>query len=82
MIVELNVLWQTDEQHELQKAGVDINFEECTIRVHTFYQIAFILPGDEEGICQVASNGETFFVKESYESVKKKIDDQIIFKWN
>lgn len=80
--VDLNVLWQTDEQHELQKAGVDIDFNKCTERLHTFYSISFVRPSNDEGICTIGSNGTEFYIRESYESVKKKIGDQIIFKWN
>jgi hypothetical protein len=82
--IDLEVLWLTEEQQELEAAGVsvDIVLDECITKTHTFYQISFIRTRKENHLCNIGSNGDIFIVKESYESVKQKIKDQIIFKWN
>lgn len=81
--IDLEVLWLTDEQQELEAASIIIPIEDCTAtKTHTFYQISFLRKRTEKHLCEIGSNGEDFIISESYESVKQKIKDQIIFKWN
>jgi len=80
--IDLEVLWLTDEQQELENASVSVPIEDCITKTHTFYQISFIRKRTEKNLCEVGSNGEDFIINEPYESVKQKIKDQIIFKWN
>jgi len=56
--------------------------DKCVTRIHTFYIIAFIRPHEEKGYCEVFSNNDIFIIRESYESVKQKIKNQMIFKFN
>ncbi|TDD77149.1 hypothetical protein [Flavobacterium caseinilyticum] len=80
--LDLEVLWLPEELIPQQEAGMEVPIKDCTTRIHTFYLIAAIRPHDEKGYCDVFSNGETYTVKESYESVKQKIRNQMNFKWN
>lgn len=80
--IDLEVLWLTDELKPIQEAGMEVPINDCTTRIHTFYSIAAIRPHDEKGYCDVFSNGDVFTIKESYESVKQKIRNQMNFKWN
>lgn len=80
--IDLKVLWLSDEQQQLDDAGMDIDFDKCFTKIHTFYSISFLRPLEEKGYCQIGSNGEEYVIRESYESVKHKIKAQIIFKWN
>jgi len=82
--IDLEVLWLTDEQLAKEDLEIqyDIDYDKSPTRTHTFYSIAFVRRMDEKGYCQIGSNGEEFIIKESVESVKQKIKDQLVFKWN
>lgn len=82
--IDLEVLWLTDEQLAKEDLEIDyeIDYDKSPTRTHTFYSIAFVRELDKKGYCQIGSNGDEFIVKESYQSVKQKIKDQIVFKWN
>ena len=80
--LDLEVLWLTDEQTKLEKAVVEIDFKDCDTKTHTFYCIAALRPHEEKGYCEVLCNNDLFTIKESYESVRQKIKNQMNFKWN
>lgn len=86
MIVEidLEVLWLTDEQLAKEDLEIDyeIDYDKSPTRTHTFYSIAFVRKLNKKGYCQIGSNGDEFVIRESAESVKQKIKDQLVFKWN
>lgn len=75
--LELNVFWDTDETHNLYKAGIEYDIEEATLKPHTFYFISHIRPYQEK-YCSVISDGITYIVNENYESVNRKINSQIM----
>lgn len=80
--LDLEVLWLTDELKPIQESGMEVPLQDCTTRIHTFYMIALIRPHNEKGYCELFSNDDVFIIKESYESVKQKIKNQMIFKFN
>lgn len=80
--LDLEVCWLTDKLRPQQEAGMEIPLDKCVTRIHTFYSITAIRPHDEKGYCELFSNGDIFTIKESYESVKQKMKNQMNFKWN
>lgn len=80
--IDLEVCWLPEELRPQQDAGMEVPLDKCVTKIHTFYTIAFVRPHEEKGYCEVFSNNDVFIIRESYESVKQKIRNQMNFKWN
>ena len=80
--IDLDVLWLTDELKPIQEAGIDVPLEECAIKTHTFCIIAAVRPHDNPNYCEILCDGEVFIINEPFLSVRNKIKDQLVLKWN
>jgi hypothetical protein len=80
--IELEVLCLTEEQEELQMAGIDIDFSECKTTSFTFYSISYLRALETKGYSEIMSDGHEYIIRESKESIKRKIKTQLTFKWN
>ena len=81
--LELKVFVYTEEQEKFIDSGIefDYNISDADLEDYTFYNINVIKAYDKR-YCSILSNGETFVVNESYESVKAKIQQQLTFRFN
>jgi len=80
--IELDVLCLSESQEELQMAGIDIDFSECKTTPFTFYSITYLRALETRGYSEIMSDGHEYIIRESKESIKKKIKTQLTFKWN
>lgn len=76
--------WEfNDEQQKLYELDdkTDLKIEEGNLKIATFYAIDNISPFQEK-YCLLSSGGINFAINDTYESVKSKIENNIIFVYN
>lgn len=81
--LELMSFWTGDEEAIKNKETFDIMIpeESITVKPVMFYSICNVKPYGPN-MCHISSDGEDFYINESYESVNAKIRSQIIYKLN
>jgi len=78
--IELPVFFLTDEQHALEKAGIEVeedDFDTFDQRPLTFYQISAVEPYKNKGeykFCKVYSNGDYWICNIKYNDLKRKLE--------
>ena len=79
--LELNVLFREEEDAELERLGIAPKKTDLMVDRMTFYEINGVAPyteeDNEESWCSIFCNGEMFICIESYETVKRKIQNNL-----
>lgn len=82
MDIELDILWLNEEQQGMQDAGLQVDFEECDIKKHTFYNISYIRPSSVKGYTQISSDGDFLITNIEYNELRDRIKNNINFTLN
>lgn len=79
MEVDIEIFYHSDETAALKDSGVDYSILECDTKIMTFYDIACLVPYQDEKsgewFCKIFSGGESFIATKSGEEIKKIIHD-------
>lgn len=77
--LECNIFWYTEDQKKISDLGKEVEdpIESSDLKPHTFYKISFIRP--YKNYCEIGSNGEIYVVNESYETIKSRIEKNVMF---
>lgn len=79
MVLEIEVLWHTDETKKLSNAGMEFDPDELERKTVTFYHIDAIAPdnwtweGKVHEFCKINAGGEVWISAYDYESTKQII---------
>jgi len=81
--IELMSFWCADEDAIKRNEEFDIPIPEeaLTLKAIMFYNIDNVKPNGEH-MSYVSSGGEDFCINESYDSVNRKIQERLTFKFN
>jgi hypothetical protein len=82
MELELMIIVHTDESAKLADMEIEVPVETLPTELYTFYKVEYLKPCENPKLCVIGTNCDEFIVKESYASVKQKIKDQMVFKFN
>lgn len=81
--LDLSVFCLRDEDLKNDEIGLDVDLDDCVLRVFTFYEIAYVSKNkDNPNFAIVGSNGDEFIVKERCGFVKQKIEQLRILRFN
>lgn len=82
-MLELDIFFYTEEQLALLDSDVPVPFEDCTTKKMFFINIDNIAPRiDVPKYTLISSGGEAFTCSDDYQTVKKKIEQSILLKYN
>lgn len=83
MGIDLMVFCYDDDGLVREDLGIEVPFEQCPLKMFTFYRIDYItLDREYPNYTTIGSGGEDFTCNERYELVKQKIENSINFKLN
>ena len=74
MRLTVKIVYLTDEQQQMEDAGVELNEVPGLLIPHTFYHIDYIRPHSDTGYCEIWVNGDCFITNQSYEEVSALIE--------
>jgi hypothetical protein len=81
--LECQVFVYNEEQDKLIDAGIEIedDITKADLVKFTFYNIDAIKPYDHR-FCTIYTSGDMFIVNQSYETMEKRIQQQMTFRFN
>lgn len=81
--IDLMVFCLNDEDLNKDDLGIEVNLEDCHLRLFTFYNIDYIsVDRDNSNYTTIGSSGDDFTVNERYEAVKQKIEQLNVLRFN
>ena len=80
--IELEILWNTDETSSLEKLNIDFSFDDCNVKLATFYSIDAVLPveidKEKYDYSKILSSGQVFIVRKPVKEIVKIVNENIL----
>lgn len=73
--IDLMIFFLKDEDLNKEEMGINVPFEDCELRLLTFYRIDWIsIHSGNSDFTSIGSNGDEFICNERYDIIKNRIE--------